>query len=194
MSRLLFVGLWCVASVSLAEEPPADVTALETRWRAEDGSEVSLSRFKGRWYALTFVYTSCAGSCPLTTKKLIRLDRALVERGRPLDLVVVSLDPAHDTPEAVRSYRTRYGLLEAKRWSVLVGDEAQVRTLTMLLSFKYAKNPESGSISHDNTVYLINPMGTVRTSMSSLDQPLDAFLAALPPMPGKAARNSPAAR
>jgi protein SCO1/2 len=169
-----------LSSPASAEDEPKNVLSLETKWRDEAGARTTLTAWKGRTWVLTFVYTSCAGTCPLTTKKLKRLDAALEKAGRPLELVVVSLDPAHDTPEAVVKYRARYQLEEAKRWHVLVGDDAQVRTLTMLLNFKYTTNPESGVILHDNTVFLIAPDGSVKTSMSSLDQPLDEFVAAIP--------------
>lgn len=179
MTRLM-LALCLAATPALAQGPGADVLALETRWRTEAGATTTLDAFKGKPFALTFIYTSCAGTCPLTTKKLQRLDAELVKRGRPLELVVVSLDPAHDTPEALRQYRARYKLEGAKRWNILVGDDAQVRALTMLLDFRYTKNPESGVILHDNTVFLVGADGTVKASMSSLDQPLDAFLEALP--------------
>lgn len=174
--------LWCclLAPLAHAQDDAKNVLALDTTWRTEQGEPLKLSALKGRWYVLTFVYTSCAGTCPLTTRKLKRLEQVLAQAGKPLDLVVVSLDPAHDTPEALVAYRKRYQLEEATRWRVLVGDDAQVRTLTMLLEFKYTKNPESGVILHDNTVFLVGPEGTVKTTMSSLDQPLEAFVAAVP--------------
>lgn len=178
-TKALMLGLCLWATLAAAEGEPKNVLALPTTWKDETGATVTLERFKGRWYALTFVYTSCAGSCPLTTKKLKRLDAALEQAGTPLDLVVVSLDPSHDTPPMVKQYRERYGLEGARRWQILVGDDAQVRTLTMLLEFKYTKNPESGVIMHDNTVYLVDPAGSVHTTMSSLDQPMEAFLAAV---------------
>ncbi len=180
MKTLIALTLCLSSALAFAEDEPKNVLSLETNWREESGAKSTLSAWKGRWYALTFVYTSCAGTCPLTTKKLKRLETALEKAGHPLDLVVVSLDPAHDKPEQVKQYRARYQLEDDKRWHVLVGDDAQVRTLTMLLNFKYTTNPESGVILHDNTVFLIAPDGSVKTSMSSLDQPIAEFVAALP--------------
>jgi protein SCO1/2 len=181
MTRALIMLCAVLALLARAEDAaPKNVLALETKWKTEAGAPTTLGAFKDRWYALTFVYTSCAGSCPLTTKKLKRLDAALVKAGKPLPLVVVSLDPAHDTPAEVAKYRERYGLTGEQRWQVLVGDDAQVRSLTMLLEFKYTRNPESGVILHDNTVYLVAPGGDVKTSMSSLDNPLEDFVAAVP--------------
>lgn len=177
---LIALALGLSSTLAFADDEPKNVLSLETKWHDEAGASTTLNSWKGRWFALTFVYTSCAGTCPLTTKKLKRLDTALEKAGRPLDLVVVSLDPAHDKPEAVAAYRKRYQLEESKRWHVLVGDDAQVRTLTMLLNFKYTVNPESGVILHDNAVFLISPDGSVKTSMSSLDQPIDDFVAAMP--------------
>jgi protein SCO1/2 len=176
---MLAICLSLMAGLAFAEDEPKNVLALETKWRDEVGQKVTLEAWKGRSYALTFVYTSCAGTCPLTTRKLKRLETALEKAGRPLELVVVSLDPAHDNPDALVAYRKRYQLENSKRWHILVGDDAQVRTLTMLLNFKYTTNPESGVILHDNTVFLIGPDGAVKTSMSSLDQPLDEFVSAV---------------
>ena len=178
--KSLVLMLFLLAALAHAGDEAKNVLALETTWRSESGAPVTLSSLKGRWYALSFVYTSCPGTCPLTTRKLKRLDAALTKAGKPLDVVVVSLDPVNDTPEAVAAYRARYQLSGVQRWRILVGDDAQVRTLTMLLDFKYAKNPESGVILHDNAVFLVAPDGTVKASMSSTDQPLDAFLAAVP--------------
>ncbi|MFZ5438827.1 MAG: SCO family protein [Myxococcota bacterium] len=170
-----------LASGAFAQAEGKNVLALDTSWKTEAGQSATLASLtKGQWYALTFVYTSCAGTCPLTTKKLKRLDQALADAGKPLELMVVSLDPAHDSPAELAKYRERYGLQDAKRWHLLVGDDAQVRTLTMLLEFKYTKNPESGVILHDNTVFLVAPDGEVKTTMSSLDQPMEDFIAAVP--------------
>ncbi len=186
MKALRLVLASCLLSgLAFAEEEPKNVLSLETSWRDEAGATTTLGAWKGRWYALTFVYTSCAGTCPLTTRKLKRLEAAMVKADRAVDLVVVSLDPAHDKPEAIKQYRARYQLEEARRWHVLVGDDAQVRTLTMLLNFKYTTNPESGVILHDNTVFLIAADGSVKTSMSSLDQPLEDFLRVIPKRPVK---------
>ena len=86
--KVLMLAFW--ATTAVAEGEPKNVLALPTAWKDEAGAPVALEHFKGRWYALTFVYTSCAGSCPLTTKKLKRLDAALEQAGKPLELLPVS--------------------------------------------------------------------------------------------------------
>ncbi len=164
MTVLLLTALLAAAPASTA-----NAFTLETKWRTEDGSERALSTLRGQPFLLSFVYTSCPGTCPLTTAKLKRLDTALKAKHRMMPVVVVSLDPARDTPDAVRAYRERYSLTQATNWSVWVGSEEALRKLTMLLDFKYAKNPESKEIMHDNTVYLISASGAVLVALPSLD-------------------------
>ena len=94
-------------------------------------------------------------------------------------IVVVSLDPEGDTPEAVRAYRAQYGLTGDRQWEVLVGDAGALRTLTMLLDFRFSKNPESGAIMHDNKIFLLSKNGEVLVTTSSIEGEDDALLAAL---------------
>lgn len=187
--RCLMLWVLLAASRANASQPPANVLALNTTWRAEDGTSTDLSAWKSRRYVLSFIYTSCPTTCPLTTQKLKRLDAMLAKAGKPLDLVVVSLDPAGDTPQAVAQYRVTHALQKAKRWHVLVGDEAQLRGLTTLLGFRYSKNPETGVIVHDNSVYLVGPQGEVEASMSSIDESLAPFIEAIPS--AKAVKRTP---
>lgn len=168
-----------IAFTALGAEPGLNVLALETNWRTEAGASVSLAARKNTTYALAFVYTSCPTTCPLTTQKLKKLDAAQVKAGKPIDIVVVSLDPGHDTPAAIAEYRAKHGLAKAERFHVLVGSETEVRTLTMLLGFRYARNAETGTITHDNSVFLIGPSGDVVTTMSSLDSALAPFVDAV---------------
>jgi len=161
-------------------EPTPNVLALETSWRTEAGTRTTLAALPHAPYVLAFIYTSCPSTCPLTTQKLKRLDAALEKAGKPVDLVVVSLDPSRDTPAAVARYRAQHALQQAKRWHILVGDEGQLRTLTMLLGFKYLKNAETGTITHDNSLYVIARNGDVVSTSSTLDASLVPLIDAVP--------------
>jgi protein SCO1/2 len=174
--------VWLIVALAacsaLAQDAKRNVLALETGWRTEAGAQTTLGAWKGKPFVLAFVYTSCPGTCPLTTAKLKRLDAELKKAKALLDVVVVSLDPTHDTPEAVRAYRARYKLEDARRWQVLVGDEATLRSVTMLADFRYSRNAETGAIDHDNAIFLVDREGGVAAQMSSIDQPLQTFVAA----------------
>ena len=72
-----------------------------------------------RWYDLrgkvvlvSFVFTTCGGSCPATTHRMSRVEQALGGQGLLKDdrvrLLSITLDPARDTPGALRKYMRAY--------------------------------------------------------------------------------------
>ena len=76
---------------------------------AQSGQPLSLHDLRGNTVLLFFGYTHCPDVCPLT---LAKLDRAFTEIGaKPgqLRVVMVSIDPTRDTPEALAGYLHRYG-------------------------------------------------------------------------------------
>lgn len=73
------------------------------------GSELSLAELRGTPIFLFFGYTHCPDVCPLT---LTRLRRALDAAGaRPGDahVLLVTVDPARDTPEVLARYVGAFG-------------------------------------------------------------------------------------
>ena len=56
---------------------------------------------------MSFVYTTCNGSCPATTLSLSRIQKALEQAklwGTSVEFVSISLDPERDTPEVLKRY------------------------------------------------------------------------------------------
>lgn len=169
-----------IVASSSAPVTSANAYQLKTEWRAEDGRKVELARsYAGEQVILSFVYTSCGATCPLTTKNLQRLERAMKKANKHAKIVVVSLDPEHDTAEAVKAYRAQYGLTGNAGWSVLVGDPGELRKLTMLLDFRFSENPESGAIMHDNKIFLLSERGEVVVMAQSLAEDQASLLAAM---------------
>lgn len=83
-------------------------TAADFRLVDHTGRAVSLGDFRGRAVLLFFGYASCPDVCPLT---LARLDRVLSGMGRAaedVEVLLVSVDPQRDTPEALSRYVARF--------------------------------------------------------------------------------------
>lgn len=68
-----------------------------------DRGEVSLRAYEGQYLLMFFGYTRCPDVCPFTLSRLAKLYRDL---GEPDDVqvVMVTVDPEHDTAERVQSY------------------------------------------------------------------------------------------
>ena len=60
----------------------------------EEGRPLSLARFQGQVVVMTFLYTTCKDTCPLTAQQI---RGALDDLGTDVPVVAVSVDPANDT-------------------------------------------------------------------------------------------------
>ena len=85
----------------LAVIQPAPDFALTT----QDGKALARKDLEGKVFLVSFVFTTCNGSCPPTTARLVQVQQRLAERGLlrgdRIRLVSITLDPARDTPAAL---------------------------------------------------------------------------------------------
>ena len=87
------------------------------------GRRISLRQYRGRVAILTFLSTACSPACPLVAQQI---RGALDELGRhPVPVLIVSADPAADTPAAVRRFLAEAAL--AGRVEYLSGTLAELR-------------------------------------------------------------------
>ncbi|HSU15388.1 SCO family protein [Longimicrobium sp.] len=88
----------------------------------QDGRAVSLASFRGRPLLVFFGYTRCADFCPQTLGRLSRAVHSLGEDAGDARIVLVTVDPAHDTPAVLKRYVARFG----PQVSALTGDSASL--------------------------------------------------------------------
>jgi protein SCO1/2 len=74
-----------------------------------DGRAVSLASYRGTPVLLFFGYTHCPDVCPLTLDRLTRAVRTAGRGARDTRILLVTLDPARDTPAALKAYTARFG-------------------------------------------------------------------------------------
>jgi protein SCO1/2 len=75
----------------------------------QDGRPTTLASFRGHPVLLFFGYTRCPDVCPLTLQKLTGAVRQAGRRGRDVRIVLVTVDPEHDTPAILKAYAARFG-------------------------------------------------------------------------------------
>ncbi|MEA3511767.1 MAG: SCO family protein, partial [Actinomycetota bacterium] len=68
-----------------------------------DGT-VRLSDYEGDIVVLYFGYTFCPDVCPITLSKLDRAMDILGDDAEDVHVIMVSVDPARDTPEMLKEY------------------------------------------------------------------------------------------
>ena len=64
---------------------------------ASDGSELKLSRYRGKVVALGFGYTHCPSVCPTTLAYLAEARKKLAAAGSDFQVIYVTVDPERDT-------------------------------------------------------------------------------------------------
>lgn len=74
------------------------------------GRAFTRERLEGAWTFMFFGYTHCPDVCPTTLATLRRVEQDLAEHeSAPRQHVLVSVDPARDTPEHLAGYVSSFG-------------------------------------------------------------------------------------
>jgi protein SCO1/2 len=131
--------------------PPQDFAL-----RDQDGRRVSLHQYRGRVVVLTFLYSTCQDTCPVTATTI---RGALDELGHDVPALAVSVDPAHDTPDAAEAFLVRRGL-SGGRMRFLLGSRAQLEPIWKA----YGIQPQTKRFEHSAYVLLIDRRGRQRIS------------------------------
>lgn len=74
------------------------------------GQSVDVSRLtdQAERTVISFIFTSCAGICPMITANMARAAPALDDLGDDYQIVLISVDPEFDTPARLREYARRF--------------------------------------------------------------------------------------
>jgi protein SCO1/2 len=130
------------------------IPPMDFRLRDENGEPVSLRAYRGRVVVLTFLYTTCRDTCPLTATQI---RGALDDLEREVPALAVSVDPANDTPERARRFLFERGLSDG-RMRFLLGSRAQLRPVWRA----YGIRPQGAAFEHSAYVLLVDKRGRQR--------------------------------
>jgi protein SCO1/2 len=127
-------------------------------WRDDSGADLSLARFRGAPVIITMGYASCQVRCPPTLSKLQHLEHRFAALGRRATFILVTVDPATDTPARLAALRQKRGLTSGV-WHLLAGPEAQTRELARFLDISYVD--AGGHFEHQVRVIVLDAEGRI---------------------------------
>jgi protein SCO1/2 len=128
---------------------------------SQDGTRVALGDFRGKAVAVTFIFTSCADTCPLLTARMVEVQEDLGPAfGANVAFVSITVDPARDTPEVLKQYAESFGANTAG-WAFLTGDPAEIREVERRYGIFAASAPD-GNVDHTFLTSLVDPHGNLR--------------------------------
>jgi protein SCO1/2 len=151
LSRIRFAVLLATAAAMLAATPA--ITAVggpgyfaNVPLTTQDGTVVHFydDLLKGKSVVINLIYTRCTLNCPLETAKLAQVQRILGDRvGRDIFFYSISIDPMHDTPQALKAYATKFNVQPG--WLFLTGRKDDIKLIGKqlgLTSLSDASNPD----------------------------------------------------
>lgn len=127
------------------------------------GKTVRLADYRDQVVLLAFVFTSCPGVCPIISRQMALLQRALKEShvfGREASMVSVTVDPETDTAPVLEKYASTYGA-DPSGWKFLREAPPKVKE-TLKAYDEWTKRLPKGDLDHPARVYLIDRQGDIR--------------------------------
>ena len=132
---------------------PQGLRAPDFTLRDEQGKEVSMRALRGQPVVVTFLYSHCQDTCPITAQTI---RGALDDLGHDLPAIAISVDPSNDTPSSARKF-----LAEQRangRIRFVLGSRAQLRPVWK----GYAITPQRITQEHLAHITLVDARGFQR--------------------------------
>lgn len=174
---LLGIGILAVLAVAALllftrNRPTLQGTVFDPPWPAPEisltdpnGQTFTLSNQRGKVVLLYFGYVNCPDECPLT---MAHIKLALEQVGTSasgMQIVMVSTDPARDTPQALKDFMGHFG----PSFLGLTGSTDQLQQTWQ----SYGVTVEDGGETHSTYLYVIDPTGKVRETFLPETEPED---------------------
>ncbi len=142
-------------------DPPR--AAPELSLRGSDGQPLTLARYRGKVIVLAFGFTSCPNVCPVTLGTLAEAHKKLGARASELQVVYITVDPARDDAERLRSYLKSFD-------PTFVGGTGSDEELAAVrkeygIAAKRIVTETSYAFDHSSFTYLIDRNGSLRALM-----------------------------
>jgi cytochrome oxidase Cu insertion factor (SCO1/SenC/PrrC family) len=137
-----------------ASWPAGERRAAPFELRDQNGRAVSLPDLQDRPVLITFLDSRCVEQCPIAGRQLGIMLRGMAPADRPA-LLIVSVDPAGDTPASIRHAMTKWGLAGPYRWHWLRGSKSELAAVWR--GYGITREPASLAL------YLIDRKGFERT-------------------------------
>jgi protein SCO1/2 len=159
-----------IENASSAHPPSADVLrpgdpVPDFRLTDQNQSAVSLSQFRGKIVALTFIYTRCPlpDYCVRLSNNFGVLQRRFKNvMGRDLVLLTVVIDPVHDQPAELASY-ARTWKADPHCWHFLTGPVADIQRICR--GFDMSFYPDEALFVHSFHTVVIGRSGRLAANL-----------------------------
>ena len=132
---------------------PPGIPPAEFRLRDQDGRVTTLRDFRGKVVVVTFLYTTCEDTCPLTAQQI----RGALDRlDDDVPVLAFAVDPPRDTADRARRFLAEQRLTGRVRF--LLGSRADLEPVWKA----YGIQPQGDGFEHSAHVVLLDRRGVQR--------------------------------
>ena len=162
---------WVIQKANSSHDLPVIKDVPSFLFKTQDGESYSENELKGKITVLDFMFTTCAGPCPIMTNNMVHLyqDYTNVEE---VQFVSITVDPAVDNEEILKQYANANGV-DDDRWQFLTSDIDAIKDLKKNGFMLYADELPRG---HAIKFVLIDPKGRIRKYYDGTDKASIAVL------------------
>lgn len=128
LAIIVSVGSWVAAAVLSHHDQPRGLAPDRPRQLTDfsltdsTGRTVTRADLEGKVLAVSFLFTSCALTCPAVSERMGQIQQLLANQ-TDIRLLSLTVDPRTDTPSALAKWGARYGA-DTNRWLLLTGSKA----------------------------------------------------------------------
>ena len=126
----------------------------------QNGGPFTLARTRGQAVALYFGFTHCKDTCPQTLALLGKARSNAGLRPSQARIVMITIDPQRDSPQALREFFKRIGV----QATGLTGSRASLEAVYK--AYGVGVQPQKNDILHTDMIYIIDPSGRIRETLA----------------------------
>ncbi|MBB6092122.1 protein SCO1/2 [Povalibacter uvarum] len=176
LSSLFSLTLGLIAQAAPAEPVSPSLYELDLTLTNQAGASRQFDVYRGHVVLVTMFYGRCPMACPLLIDTLRAIESSIPEAERSnLRVLMVSIDPEHDTPDALAAL-AKQRRLDSKRWTMARISKDDVRLLAAALNVQYRQLPD-GQYNHTSVISLLGPQGAIEKQTTVLGKPDQEFVA-----------------
>jgi protein SCO1 len=179
MKKILFIIGIFFSCMAFADTPLSSdsVYQINHTFTTQDAKDFKLVERRGKPQLVAMFYTSCRYICPLIIDSAKAVEHSLSPaEQKNLSILLISMDPARDTPEALM-FIAKKRKLDTSRWTLARTDANGVRTIAALLGVRY-RALSDGEFNHTSALILLDAEGRVLARTETLgNKPDPQFMA-----------------
>lgn len=147
-----------------SEKLPVIAKLSNFQLKDQEGEVFSSKDLEGRVWVSDFIFTRCAGPCPLMTDRMAELQQTFKGKA-DVSFVTITMDALHDTPDVLEAFGKKHGA-DFSNWYFLTGDSTSILDIARnIYKVPADKDPEM----HTTRFILVDKESNIRGYYDSLD-------------------------